>query len=114
LQFIAIKTQAYGNLQEFCPSAASSWFLPCTDSCELHLLQLHCLQYLIHELVSGGSLRKAGGFFSGNDVDISPGDMRQLENFFSRLAFFPHILDYRGTTPIVAFVFWQGFFFMGC
>jgi cytoplasmic FMR1 interacting protein len=54
------------------------------------------LQYLIHELVSGGSPKHTGGFFSGNDVDIPPGDMRQLENFFNRLAFFPHILDYRG------------------
>lgn len=59
--------------------------------------QLHCLQYLIHELVSGGSPKQSGGFFTGNDVDIPSGDMRQLENFFNRLAFFPHILDYRAT-----------------
>jgi cytoplasmic FMR1 interacting protein len=68
------------------------------------------LQYLIHELVSGGSPKQSGGFFTGNDVDIPSGDMRQLENFFNRLAFFPHILDYRGTTP----VFKEQFFFQEC
>jgi hypothetical protein len=59
-------------------------------------LQLHCLQFLIHELVSGGAPKKMGGFFSGSEIDIPHADMRQLENFFNKLAFFPHILDYRG------------------
>jgi hypothetical protein len=59
-------------------------------------LQLHCLQFLIHELVSGGTPKKMGGFFSGSEIDIPHADMRQLENFFNKLAFFPHILDYRG------------------
>jgi hypothetical protein len=58
--------------------------------------QLHCLQYLIHELVSGGAPKKAGGFFSAVDSEIPSGNLRQFENFFNRLAFFPHILDYRG------------------
>lgn len=71
-------------------------------------LQLHCLQYLIHELVSGGSPKQSGGFFTGNDVDIPAGDMRQLENFFNRLAFFPHILDYRGAS----FVLWRSYIFI--
>jgi hypothetical protein len=59
-------------------------------------LQLHCLQYLIHELVSGGAPKKVGGFFSAVDSEIPSGNLRQFENFFNRLAFFPHILDYRG------------------
>ncbi|CAK9264816.1 unnamed protein product [Sphagnum jensenii] len=59
--------------------------------------QLHCLQYLIHELVSGGAPKKAGGFFSAVDSEIPSGNLRQFENFFNRLAFFPHILDYRAT-----------------
>lgn len=59
------------------------------------------MQYLIHELVSGGSPKQSGGFFTGNDIDIPVGDMRQLENFFNRLAFFPHILDYRGMSLVL-------------
>ncbi|BBN10047.1 hypothetical protein Mp_5g00460 [Marchantia polymorpha subsp. ruderalis] len=59
--------------------------------------QLHCLQFLIHELVSGGAPKKAGGFFGSSDTDIPSADMKLLENFFNRLAFFPHILDYRAT-----------------
>ncbi|KAL2641399.1 hypothetical protein R1flu_008986 [Riccia fluitans] len=59
--------------------------------------QLHCLQFLIHELVSGGAPKKAGGFFGSSDTDIPSADMKLLENFFNRIAFFPHILDYRAT-----------------
>lgn len=67
-----------------------------TTSC---VMQILCLQYLIHEVVSGGSAKKAGGFFGSSDTDVPSGEMRQLENFFNRLAFFPHILDYRSMQP---------------
>jgi hypothetical protein len=60
------------------------------------LVQLHCLQYLILELVSGGAPKKVGSFFSATDTDIPSANLRQFENFFNQLAFFPHILDYRG------------------
>lgn len=60
------------------------------------LFQLHCLQYLIHEIVTGGSPKKAGGFFSAHDTEVPSNELRQLENFFNRLAFFPHVIDYRG------------------
>ncbi|MCO5571458.1 hypothetical protein L7F22_025198 [Adiantum nelumboides] len=59
--------------------------------------QLHCLQFLIHELVSGSAPRKAAGFFGSNDPEVPQQDLRQLESFFSRLAFLPHILDYKAT-----------------
>jgi hypothetical protein len=59
-------------------------------------VQLHCLQYLILELVSGGAPKKVGSFFSATDTDIPSANLRQFENFFNQLAFFPHILDYRG------------------
>ncbi|CAM6019075.1 unnamed protein product [Sphagnum balticum] len=59
--------------------------------------QLHCLQYLILELVSGGAPKKVGSFFSATDTDIPSANLRQFENFFNQLAFFPHILDYRAT-----------------
>ncbi|CAM6128500.1 unnamed protein product [Calypogeia fissa] len=59
--------------------------------------QILCLQYLIHEVVSGGSAKKAGGFFGSTDTDVPSGEMKQFENFFNRLDFFPHILDYRTT-----------------
>lgn len=59
--------------------------------------QLHCLQFLIHELVSGSTPKKAGGFFGSNDPEVPQQDLRQLESFFDKLAFFPHILDFRVT-----------------
>ncbi|KAI5067235.1 hypothetical protein GOP47_0017763 [Adiantum capillus-veneris] len=59
--------------------------------------QLHCLQFLIHELVSGSAPRKAAGFFGSNDPEVPQQDLRQLESFFNRLAFLPHILDYKVT-----------------
>jgi cytoplasmic FMR1 interacting protein len=51
---------------------------------------------LILELVSGGAPKKVGSFFSASDTDIPSANLRQFENFFNQLAFFPHILDYRG------------------
>lgn len=60
-------------------------------------LQLHCLQYLIHEIVTGGSPKKAGGFFTASETEVPSSELRQLESFFNRLAFFPHVIDYRGT-----------------
>lgn len=57
--------------------------------------QLHCLQFLIHELVSGSTPKKAGSFFGSNDPEIPSSDLRLLESFFNKLAFFPHILDFR-------------------
>jgi hypothetical protein len=65
-------------------------------SCLGRFVQLHCLQYLILELVSGGTPKKVGSFFSATDTDIPSANLRQFENFFNQLAFFPHILDYRG------------------
>nr|PNR59501.1 hypothetical protein PHYPA_002292 [Physcomitrium patens] len=59
--------------------------------------QLHCLQYLIHEIVTGGSPKKAGGFFTASETEVPSSELRQLESFFNRLAFFPHVIDYRAT-----------------
>ncbi|CAM6089472.1 unnamed protein product [Calypogeia fissa] len=59
--------------------------------------QLLCLQYLIYEVASGGSPKKAGGFFGSSDTDVTSGEMKQLEIFFNRIVVFPHILDYRAT-----------------
>lgn len=59
--------------------------------------QLHCLQFLIHELVSGSAPKKASGFFGSNDPEVPQQDLRQLESFFNKLAFFPHVLDFRVT-----------------
>jgi hypothetical protein len=64
------------------------------------LFQLHCLQYLIHEIVTGGSPKKAGGFFSAHDTEVPSNELRLLENFFNRLAFFPHVIDYRGNKVV--------------
>ncbi|XP_010243658.1 PREDICTED: protein PIR, partial [Nelumbo nucifera] len=59
--------------------------------------QVHCLQFLIYELVSGGNLRKPGGLFGNSGSEISVSDMKQLETFFYKLSFFLHILDYTVT-----------------
>lgn len=59
-------------------------------------MQVHCLQFLIYEVVSGGNLRKPGGLFGNNGSDIPINDMKQLETFFYKLSFFLHILDYTG------------------
>lgn len=93
----------YASLNCWCQVHFLSTWVDAKQEClwPVNILQLHCLQYLIHELVSGGSPKQSGGFFTGNDIDIPVGDMRQLENFFNRLAFFPHILDYRGIALVL-------------
>ncbi|MQL81283.1 hypothetical protein Taro_013735, partial [Colocasia esculenta] len=58
--------------------------------------QVHCLQFLICELVSGGNLRKPGGLFGNSGSGISVEDLKQLETFFYKLSFFLHILDFTG------------------
>jgi hypothetical protein len=62
-----------------------------------NVLQIHCLQFLICELVSGGNLRKPGGLFGNSGSGIPVEDLKQLETFFYKLSFFLHILDYTGT-----------------
>lgn len=59
--------------------------------------QVHCLQFLIYEVVSGGNLRRPGGLFSNSGSEIPVGDLKQLETFFYKLGFFLHILDYTVT-----------------
>lgn len=63
---------------------------------ELLSAQVHCLQFLIYEVVSGGNLRKPGGLFGNSGSEIPVNDMKQLETFFYKLSFFLHILDYSG------------------
>lgn len=59
--------------------------------------QVHCLQFLIYEVVSGGNLRKPGGLFGNSGSEIPVNDMKQLETFFYKLSFFLHMLDYTAT-----------------
>ncbi|XP_041016836.1 protein PIR [Juglans microcarpa x Juglans regia] len=59
--------------------------------------QIHCLQFLIYEVVSGGNLRKPGGLFGNTGSEIPVNDLKQLESFFYKLSFFLHILDYTAT-----------------
>ncbi|KAG6435960.1 hypothetical protein SASPL_100841 [Salvia splendens] len=59
--------------------------------------QIHCLQFLIYEVVSGGNMRKPGGLFGNTGSEISVNDLKQLETFFYKLGFFLHILDYTAT-----------------
>ncbi|KAH7865604.1 hypothetical protein Vadar_008791 [Vaccinium darrowii] len=59
--------------------------------------QVHCLQFLIYEVVSGGNLRKPGGIFGNSSSEIPVNDLKQLETFFYKLSFFLHILDYTET-----------------
>lgn len=59
--------------------------------------QVHCLQFLIYEVVSGGNLRKPGGLFGNSGSEIPVSDLKQLETFFYKLSFFLHILDYTVT-----------------
>ncbi|EEF40433.1 Protein PIR, putative [Ricinus communis] len=59
--------------------------------------QVHCLQFLIYEVISGGNLRKPGGLFGNSGSDIPVNDMKQLETFFYKLSFFLHMLDYSVT-----------------
>ncbi|PKA66949.1 Protein PIR [Apostasia shenzhenica] len=69
--------------------------------------QVHCLQFLICELVSGGNLRKHGGLFGNTASGISVDDLKQLETFFYKLSFFLHILDYTGLFPIECSLPWM-------
>ncbi|KAJ6422699.1 hypothetical protein OIU84_027632 [Salix udensis] len=59
--------------------------------------QVHCLQFLIYEVVSGGNHRKPGGLFGNSGSEIPVSDLKQLESFFYKLSFFLHILDYSAT-----------------
>ncbi|KAK3027143.1 hypothetical protein RJ639_041244 [Escallonia herrerae] len=59
--------------------------------------QIHCLQFLIYEVVSGGNMRKPGGLFGNSSSEIPANDLKQLESFFYKLSFFLHILDYTVT-----------------
>ncbi|KAH7543353.1 hypothetical protein FEM48_Zijuj02G0175200 [Ziziphus jujuba var. spinosa] len=59
--------------------------------------QVHCLQFLIYEVVSGGNLRKPGGLFGNSGSEVPVNDLKQLETFFYKLGFFLHILDYSAT-----------------
>ncbi|KAJ7973579.1 protein PIR [Quillaja saponaria] len=59
--------------------------------------QVHCLQFLIYEVVSGGNLRRPGGLFGNSGSEIPVNDLKQLETFFYKLSFFLHILDYTVT-----------------
>lgn len=56
--------------------------------------QVHCLQFLIYEVVSGGNLRKPGGLFGNSGPEIPVNDLKLLETFFYKLSFFLHVLDY--------------------
>lgn len=69
------------------------------------LFQVHCLQFLIYEVVSGGNLRRPGGFFGNNGSEIPVNDLKQLETFFYKLSFFLHILDYSGKPTCSIFFF---------
>lgn len=59
--------------------------------------QVHCLQFLIYEVVSGGNLRKPGGLFGNSGSEIPASDLKQLETFFYKLSFFLNILDFTAT-----------------
>lgn len=68
------------------------------------VLQIHCLQFLICELLSGGNLRRPGGLFGSNGSGISVDDLKQLETFFYKLSFFLHILDFTGHYQKVSWI----------
>ncbi|OVA02229.1 Cytoplasmic FMR1-interacting [Macleaya cordata] len=75
--------------------------------------QVHCLQFLIYELVSGGNLRKPGGLFGNSGSENSINDLKQLETFFYKLSFFLHILDYTvtiGTLTDLGFLWFREFY----
>ncbi|KAH7690906.1 cytoplasmic FMR1 interacting protein [Dioscorea alata] len=75
--------------------------------------QVHCLQFLICELVSGGNLRKPGGLFGNSGTGIPIDDLKQLETFFYKLSFFLHILDYTatiGTLTDLGFLWFREFY----
>ncbi|KAL0907569.1 hypothetical protein M5K25_021986 [Dendrobium thyrsiflorum] len=75
--------------------------------------QVHCLQFLICELVAGGNLRKHGGLFGNSGSGIAVDDLKQLETFFYKLSFFLHILDYTatvGTLTDLGFLWFREFY----
>ncbi|PIA56077.1 hypothetical protein AQUCO_00700430v1 [Aquilegia coerulea] len=75
--------------------------------------QIHCLQFLIYDLVSGGNLRKPGGLFGNTGTENSINDLKQLETFFYKLSFFLHILDYTvtiGTLTDLGFLWFREFY----
>ncbi|XP_037496161.1 protein PIR isoform X1 [Jatropha curcas] len=75
--------------------------------------QVHCLQFLIYEVVSGGNLRKPGGLFGNSGSEIPVNDLKQLETFFYKLTFFLHILDYSvtiGTLTDLGFLWFREFY----
>ncbi|KAF9611083.1 hypothetical protein IFM89_026967 [Coptis chinensis] len=75
--------------------------------------QIHCLQFLIYDLVSGGNLRKPGGLFGNTGSEHSVNDLKQLETFFYKLSFFLHILDYTvtiGTLTDLGFLWFREFY----
>uniref|UniRef100_A0A0D9Z1Y3 Dirigent protein n=1 Tax=Oryza glumipatula TaxID=40148 RepID=A0A0D9Z1Y3_9ORYZ len=75
--------------------------------------QIHCLQFLICELVSGGNMRKPGGLFGNSGSGIPVEDLKQLETFFYKLSFFLHILDYTatiGTLTDLGFLWFREFY----
>lgn len=75
--------------------------------------QIHCLQFLIYDLVSGGNLRKPGGLFGNTGSEHSINDLKHLETFFYKLSFFLHILDYTvtlGTLTDLGFLWFREFY----
>ncbi|PHT50435.1 Protein PIR [Capsicum baccatum] len=75
--------------------------------------QVHCLQFLIYEVVSGGNMRKPGGVFGNSGSEIPINDLKQLETFFYKLGFFLHVLDYTatlGTLTDLGFLWFREFY----
>ncbi|KAL5699020.1 hypothetical protein ACHQM5_029980 [Ranunculus cassubicifolius] len=75
--------------------------------------QIHCLQFLIYDLVSGGNLRKPGGLFGNTGTEHSVNDLKLLETFFYKLSFFLHVLDYTatvGTLTDLGFLWFREFY----
>ncbi|PHT83701.1 Protein PIR [Capsicum annuum] len=75
--------------------------------------QVHCLQFLIYEVVSGGNMRKPGGIFGNSGSEIPINDLKQLETFFYKLGFFLHVLDYTatlGTLTDLGFLWFREFY----
>lgn len=71
------------------------------------LFQVHCLQFLIYEVVSGGNMRKPGGLFGNSGSEIPVNDLKQLETFFYKLGFFLHVLDYTGSSDRLFLLFYS-------
>ncbi|CAB4315793.1 unnamed protein product [Prunus armeniaca] len=84
-----------GSLQQGGEESKANFFYP--RPVAPTAAQVHCLQFLIYELVSGGNLRKPGGLFGNSGSEIPVNDLKQLETFFYKLSFFLHMLDYSVT-----------------